>query len=77
MSTNAVIAATFGWESSEVRDYRYQQYTAPAVYAVGNEYFAVSKKMPRHSDIGGTWKPHSDQFFASKEGTTLWVCEAV
>jgi len=76
MSTPGIIAATFGWDQSEVKDYRYQDTrTSQAIYAVGDRYFAVGKRAPKDV-VGGPWRPHADQVFAQRENTILWVSEA-
>ncbi len=69
-----VLAATFGWDVAEVREYEYQKYTAPKVYSIGERYFAVSSVKPKHK-VGTEWKWHSDQFFATNQATTIWVCD--
>lgn len=77
MRANYIIAASFGWDSRDVSEYRYQRYTSPSVYAIGDRYFAVSKTKPKHKDVGGEWMKHTDQFWAEKNGTTIWVCGAL
>ena len=72
--SNTILAETFGWDISEVSEYRYQRYTAPTVYAIGDQYFAVAKDKPKHT-VGGEWRQHTDQFFAAPH-TTVWVCES-
>ncbi len=72
---NTILAETFGWDASEVSDYRYQRYASPAVYAIGDKYFAVSKVAPRHK-VGGVWRKHTDQFFTEEGGSAVWVCDA-
>lgn len=73
MTSREIIASTFGWDVSEVSDYRYQRYSAPSVYAVGDKYYAVSKTKPKHK-VAGDWKEHGDQFFAGSSKTALWYC---
>lgn len=74
-STANIIASTMGWDISEPADYRYQPTrTRQAIYAVGNRYLAVGKREPK-DDVGGPWQRHTDQFFAERAGTVLWVSE--
>jgi len=75
MNAKEILAATLGWDIGEVSECRYQRYAAPAVYSIGNQYFAVNKTKPKHDDVGGEWQPHTDQFWAEPDGTTVWVCE--
>jgi hypothetical protein len=77
MNASAILASTLGWDIREVPEYRYQRYTAPAVYLVGDCYFAVYKTKPKHSDVGADWHPHPDQFWADRAGTTVWVSQAL
>lgn len=74
-SAAEVIAETLGWDVAEVRDYRYQRYVNPAVYAIGERYFAAHVSKPRH-DVGGAWEAHSDQFGARGTARVIWVCKA-
>lgn len=74
MKALTILASTIGWDIGEVSECRYQRYTRPAVYVIGNRYMAVSAARPRHDDVGGEWKPHTDQFWAGMHGTTVWVC---
>jgi hypothetical protein len=75
MSPCEILAATIGWDMAEVSECKYQRYTSPVVYAIGGRYLAVSKTKPRHADVGVEWKPHFDQFWAERAGTTVWACE--
>ena len=70
-----IIATTFNIDAHSVTEYRYQRYANPAVYAIGDRYFAVCSRKPNHA-VGGEWVAHNDQFFAEPAGTTLWVCNA-
>ena len=71
-----IIAATFSTDARSVREARYQEgRTSRAIYAIGDRYYATGKTAPT-DDVGGSWAAHSDQFFAERAGTVLWVCEA-
>jgi hypothetical protein len=71
------LAATLGFDPAELADYRYKETrTRSAIYAVGQQYFAASKKAPA-DQLGGTWREHSDTFWAAKAGTRIWVCDAL
>jgi len=70
---NHILAATFGWDASEVSEYRYQKYQSPAVYNISDKYFAVSKTIPKHKGVGQGWYKYQDQFFA--ENTVIWVSD--
>jgi hypothetical protein len=71
---STVIAETLGWDTREMVDCRYQRYTAPAVYSIGERYFAAYPTKPRHSDVGTEWIEHSDQFGARATNMKIWVC---
>lgn len=72
-----MIAETLGWDVSELRQCRYQRYTSPMVYAIGNRYFAASRGKPRHTDVSESpWCEHSDQFGARNSALKIWVCAA-
>jgi len=72
-----VVAETIGWDVSEVREYQYQpsRLSSPAVFAIGDRYFAVHPTKPRH-DLGGEWREHDDQFFTRGTERKVWVLEA-
>jgi hypothetical protein len=72
-----VIAETLGWDVSDMSEQRYQRYTAPAVYAIGNQYFAAYHTKPRHKDIGTDWVEHTDQFGARGTNMKVWVCNSI
>lgn len=72
-----VIGETIGWDYKEVQEYRYQRYANPAVYAIGERYFAVHSSKPRHRDVGGEWREYEDQFGARNTNRKIWVCDAV
>lgn len=76
MTATLALASTLGMESQrELSEYRYQRYTSPAVYAVGEQYFCVCKNAPSHK-VGGAWQKHKDQFFAERAGSVIWVSQA-
>jgi hypothetical protein len=71
-----IIAESIGFDVAEMAEYRYQRYTAPAVYAIGEKYFAAWPSKPKHQ-VGGAWVEYADQF--GVRGTTtqvVWVCNA-
>lgn len=75
-STATVIAETFGLDVSDVRDYRYQATrTKRPIFAIGDRYYTTGGTPPK-DEVGGAWVAHSDQFFARRGGTTLWVSTA-
>lgn len=67
-----LLAATFGMDVAEIRDYRYQpgKYKK-AIYAIGNDYFCVSRTKPKEPE-GIIWSKHNDQFFTEPKNTVLW-----
>jgi hypothetical protein len=71
-----ILAESFGWDYREVSEYRYQRYTNPNVYSIGDRYFAVHHSKPKHSDIGTEWVEYDDQFGARGTGRTIWVCNS-
>ena len=68
-----VIAETLGWDVKEMSDYRYQRYTSPAVYSIGERYFAAHPTKPKH-EVGQDWREHTDQFGARNTNQIIWVC---
>jgi len=70
------IAETLGMDSADMPEYRYQKYTAPAVYAIGDWYLAAHPTRPRHP-VGGDWVPHPDQFGARGTNMRIWLCKAL
>lgn len=53
-----IIAFHFGWDMREVSDTRYQstRYTSPALYVIGNDYYAApSNNLPPKYEVGGNW----------------------
>ncbi len=73
---NEVIAETLGWDIKDVSECRYQKYSSPAVYSIGDRYFAAHPSKPKHVDVGGEWREHSDQFGARGTNQKVWVCDA-
>jgi hypothetical protein len=58
------------------REYAYQPGRHPdKVFTNGNDYFVISKKIPK-SDVGGSWHPIKDQFWAEKLGLTIWTSKS-
>lgn len=75
MRSDYIIAATFSTDAESVREAVYQPTrTRRLVYAIGDRYYAVSKTVPTDA-VGTPWRRHSDQFFAERAGTVLWVCD--
>jgi hypothetical protein len=71
-----VLAETFGWDIAEIRDYRYQR-NVPAVYAIGELYYCVSSTKPKAGRDGSfNWVKYTDQFFAERANTVVWVADA-
>lgn len=71
---HTMIAETLGWDSREVSDHRYQGYTAPSVYSIGNRYFAAHPTKPKH-EVGGEWREHADQFGARGSSYIIWSAD--
>ena len=69
-----ILGATLCWDYKDVQDCRYQRYVNPAVYSIGDRYFAVHSSKPKH-DVGQEWVEHTDQAFA-RNGRKIWVCQA-
>ena len=75
MRGSIIIASTFSTDSHGFEEYRYQPTrTSRAIYVIGDNYYAVGKKPPK-DEVGEPWTKHSDQFWAEKYGTVLWVSE--
>jgi hypothetical protein len=72
MRTKSIIAATFGLDSNDVEEYRYQSTrTRQAIYAIGNYYFTCGKRRPK-DEVGAEWQMDKDQFWATQNKTVLW-----
>ncbi len=74
---NVVIAETIGWDVKEVTECRYQKYTSPAVYSIGDFYMAAHPTKPKHDDVGREWVEYKDQFGARGTSMKVWVCLAI
>ena len=71
-----IVAHSLGIDPPELSDCRYKSTrTTRAIYAVGQHYYAQGKTAPTDK-VGGDWRRHTDQFWAEKAGTVLWVCDA-
>ena len=71
---NTVIAESLGWDVKDVSECRYQRFVSPAVYSIGDRYFAAHTARPKH-DVGGEWREHTDQFGARGTSMIIWVCD--
>ena len=73
----AVIAESIGFDIAEMSECRYKptRYTAPAVYSIGDKYFAAHPTKPRH-EVGEPWQRYADQFGARNTNTVVWVSNA-
>jgi hypothetical protein len=78
ISQAELIASTLGQDVADVRDDQYQatRYSAPSVYAIGDQYYAAHPTKPRH-EVAGEWRLHNDQFWCERYGTDkrVWVCD--
>ena len=73
MKGSYIIASTFSTDCSGFEEYRYQPTrTSRAIYTLGNDYYAVGKTAPK-DEVGQPWEKHSDQFWAERYNTILWV----
>lgn len=71
-----ILAETLGWDYKDVQECRYQRYVSPAVYSMGDRYFAVHPSKPKH-EVGEPWSRHTDQFGARGTDRVIWVCDQV
>lgn len=73
---SVVIAATLGLDQADMAGYRYQSTRSKQrIYNIGNDYFCVAQRQPpQFGDL--EWKKYSDQFWAKKNKTVLWVASA-
>ncbi len=77
MKGQSIIAATFGFDTIDMGEYRYKSTrTLRAIYAIGDHYYAVGQSKPQ-DDVGGEWRKSPDQFWAATGNTILWVCDAI
>jgi hypothetical protein len=75
------IAATLGleYESSQhfKSEYQYQSTrTKKQIFTTGGDYFCMSRAKPT-DEVGGDWMPHTDQFWAEKAGSKLWISKEI
>ena len=76
MRAHEIIAATFSTDAPSISDMRYQPTrTRTAVYAIGDNYFCCPPA-GRPPAPGYAWPPPAAQFFAGREGRTLYVASA-
>lgn len=73
---DTAIAETLGWDVSEVREYQYQRYTNPAVYSIGQTYYAFNRSKPKH-EVGQDWVLHPDQFASRNSKKKVWISSAI
>lgn len=58
-----IIGFHFGNDMREISAGRYQRYANPAVYVVGNDYYAApSNKAPPKHDVGGPWQEIAEYY---------------
>jgi len=77
MRAKAIIAATFGLDSRDVEEYRYQPgRTQQAIYAISDYYFACGKRKPK-DEVGDEWQRVKDQFWAAQNNTVLWASKVL
>ena len=83
MNSRTALSNTLGLDSGELAEYQYQPGRfSRAVYSFGdNRYFCLGKRPPKSNEMGHfvelLWKPYSDQFWAEKANTTIWVAESI
>lgn len=76
ISSRTALAGTLGCDTSELEDMRYKSTrTTCAIYATETHYYAARKTMPK-DQVGKPWRKHTDQFWAEKAGTVIWICDA-
>lgn len=68
-----MIAESLNWDVKEVSECRYQKYVNPAVYSIGERYFAASISKPKH-DVGTDWFLYDDQFGVRNSNMKIWFC---
>lgn len=68
---------SYDTEKEFKNEYQYQPTrTAQPIFTNGTDYFAIGAKQPK-DEVGQPWKLHSDQFWAEKNDTKLWVSEKI
>lgn len=72
-----ILAMEFGWDSSDLDDYRYHYgRTSKPVFAIGNEYFCavkIDQKPAKHYDNEEwEWEKYKSSF-AESNGWQIWV----
>jgi hypothetical protein len=75
VSVKRIFAETVGMNITDASEYQYQPgHTGKlTIFAIDDEYWTVSKTRPTWSDLN--WQKHSDQFFAERAGTTIWIAK--
>lgn len=58
-----IIGFHLGWDMREVSEGRYQRYANPAVYVVGDDYYAApaDNRPPRH-EVGKPWQEIAEYY---------------
>lgn len=57
-------------------EYQYQSTrTRKPIFTAGGDYFCMSETKPTDK-VGLDWELHTDQFWAEKAGSKLWVSKA-
>ena len=78
-TAKTILAMQFGWDSSDLEDYRYHYgRTNKPVYAIGEEYFCavkIGQKPAKHQEqIDWDWKEYNSSF-AESNGWQIWVAK--
>jgi hypothetical protein len=78
-TTKSILATEFGWDSSDLEDYRYHYgRTNKPVYAIGQEYFCavkIDQKPAKHQEsIEWNWEKYNSKF-AESNGWQIWVAK--
>jgi hypothetical protein len=71
---STIIAETYGMDSAEVVDYRYQETRTRGIYNFSGAYHACGQRAPKEV-FGEPWELAKDQFFAKHAGTKLWIAK--
>jgi hypothetical protein len=80
--TALVIANTLGlcYESGRAfnNEYQYQptRTGTEKIYTEGGDYYCAKKTKPK-TEVGQPWEKHSDQFWAEKAKTVVWVSKSI
>jgi hypothetical protein len=80
MNSKTALSNTLGFDSGELNSYQYQAGVfRRAIYSVDDKYFCLGKRAPKSEGMNHlselVWDLYTDQFWAEKANTKIWVAK--